>query len=246
MTLSITITSQDILTQVKLSYQIPDIIKEIIIRKVITSKLADAGIKIEAEELQKAADITRLTQKLKTPEDTFLWLDKYGLSLDNFEDIMYFKLSRHKLAEHLFAQQIEPYFFAHQLDYAGAIIYEVILDDEDLALELFYAISEEEITVFEVAKQYIEKIELQRKVGYRGFVKRQEMKPEISAAIFSATSPQLLKPIITAKGVHLILVEEIIQPQLTDQLRSQILADLFEKWLQQQIEETEVIKVLKD
>jgi hypothetical protein len=35
------------------------------------------------------------------------------------------------------------------------------------------------------------------------------------------------------------LVEEIIQPELDDKLRSQIMSDLFSEWLKQQTEQIE-------
>ena len=68
-------------------------------------------------------------------------------------------------------------------------------------------------------------------------MRRKELKPEISAAVFAATPPQVLKPIVTSSGVHLIFVEEIIQPELDNKLCYQILSDLFERWLKQQIEQ---------
>ena len=244
MSQAITITREDILHQVKLSCQIPEIIKGIVTRKIIASAADEAGIKVETEELQKAADAMRLTQQLGSPEETWAWLEQYSLSLDDFEELVYTNLIGNKLAQHLFADQVEPCFFSHQLDYAGAVIYEVVLDDEDLAIELFYAIQEGEISFPEIAQQYIQDTKLRLQGGYRGLVKRQEMKPEISAAVFAATPPQLLKPIITSKGVHLILVEEIIQPQLDEKLRSQILGDLFDRWLKQKVEEVEVVKHL--
>ena len=43
-----------------------------------------------------------------------------------------------------------------------------------------------------------------------------------------------LKPIVTSKGVHLILVEEILQPELNDQLRFQIGSELFGEWVNNQ------------
>ena len=48
----------------------------------------------------------------------------------------------------MFADKIEPYFYENQLDYTAVVIYEVILDDEDLAMELFYAIQERRKQVF--------------------------------------------------------------------------------------------------
>ena len=154
MSQAIIITQEDILHQVKLSCQIPEIIKGIVTRKIIASAADEAEIKIETEELQNAADVMRLMKQLRSPEETWGWLEKYSLSLDDFEELVYTNLIGNKLAQHLFAEKVESYFFSHQLDYAGAVMYEVVVDDEDLALELFYAISEGEISFSEIARQY--------------------------------------------------------------------------------------------
>ncbi|WP_424100384.1 hypothetical protein [Moorena producens] len=55
----------------------------------------------------------------------------------------------------------------------------------------------------------------------------------------------MLKPIVTAQGVHLILVEEIVPGELDEQLRYQIMSDLFSGWLKQQIGKIEVVKNLE-
>jgi hypothetical protein len=238
----ITITNEDILAQVKLSCKIPELIEGIITRKVIANAAAEAGIKVETEELQKAADQIRLMNKLNSADDTWAWLEKHGLSLEEFEEIIYSTVICGKLAAHLFANKVEPYFFENQLDYAGVVMYEVVLDDEELAIELFYAIKEGEMSFYDVAHKYIQDKELGRKGGYRGMVRRKDLKPEISTNVFSATPPQLLKPIVASKGVHLILVEEIIQPRLEPMLRYQILEDLFSAWIKQQVEPVEVIR----
>ena len=236
----ITISAQDILQQVKLSCQIPSVVEQIVTRKVVMDAAAEAGIKVEAEELQKAADQIRLISKLKTADETWEWLNKNCLSLDDFEEMVYTNMMSGKLAQHLFGDKIEPWFVEHQLDYAGAVIYEVVLDDEDLAMELFYALQEREMSFFEIAHQYIQDTELRRKGGYRGIVSRKELKPEISAAVFAAKPPQVLKPIVTSSGVNLVFVEEIIQPQLDKTLAYKIGADLFSEWVKQQTEQVEL------
>jgi parvulin-like peptidyl-prolyl isomerase len=241
MSQAITISAQDILQQVKLSCQIPSIVEQIVTRKVVKDAAAEAGIQVEDEELQQAADQIRLISKLKTADETWEWLKKNCLSLDDFEEMVYTNVMSGKFAQHLFGDKIEPWFVEHQLDYAGAVIYEVVLDDEDLAMELFYALQEGEISFFEIAQQYIQDTELRRRGGYRGVVWRKEMKPEISAAVFAAKPPQILKPIVGAKGVYLIWVEEVIKPQLDDKLRYQIISDLFQGWVKHQIEEAEAV-----
>lgn len=241
---TITITNEDILSQVKLSCKIPEFVEGIVTRKVIANAAAEAGIKLETEELQKAADQMRLMNKLINADDTWAWLEKHSLCIDDYEEIVYSTVISGKLAAHLFADKVEPYFFENQLDYAGVVMYELVLDDEDLAIELFYAVKEGEMSFYDVAHKYIQDTELRRKGGYRGIVHRKDIKPEICATVFAAKPPQLLKPIVTSSGVHLILMEEIIQPKLDKMLRSKIILDLFAGWVKQQIEQVETLKNL--
>lgn len=231
---TVAISQEDILHQVKLSCQTPSLIQAIVNRKIIAAAASEAGITIETEELQKAADQFRILNKLQSSEATWAWLQKYILTVDDFEELVHMSFLANKLAQHLFANKVEPYFYEHQLDYTGVGMYEVILDNEDLAMELFYALVEGEISFSEVAHQYTQDRELRRCGGYRGTIGRKELKPEISAAVFASNPPQVLKPITTSKGIHLILVDEIIKPQLDDKLRVQIVASLFNKWLQEQ------------
>jgi parvulin-like peptidyl-prolyl isomerase len=229
---TLTISAETILHSVKLSCQIPDVVEAIATRKIIRDTAQQIGITIEREELQQAADSLRLAHRLIKAEDTWAWLQKHQLSHIN--------LLSAKLATHLFAAQVEPFFFEHRLDFAAAAVYEVILDDEDMALELSYALREGEISFQDIARQYIQEPELRRAGGYHGMQHRSDLRPEIAAAVFSAIPPQVLKPIATAKGVHLIWVEEIIHPQLDDTRRLKILGDLFSTWLKQQVEKMDI------
>jgi parvulin-like peptidyl-prolyl isomerase len=231
MSQSVAITAEDILKQVKLSLKTSELIEAIITRKMIANTAEEVGIKLEAEELQEMADKYRKMYKLLSEEDTWAWMKKNHLSLDDFEEFVYYQGLASKLAVHLFADKIEPYFYEHQLDYAGVVMYEVVLEDEDLAMELFYSIQEGEMSFYDVAHKYIEDKELRRKGGYRGILYRKDLKPEISAAVFAATPPEVLKPIVTSKGVHLILVEEIIERKLDNWLRNKIATDLFNEWV---------------
>lgn len=238
---TIKITSEDILHQLQLSHKLSTVIETIVHRKLIAAAAAEAGIKMETKELQEAADRFRLMYQLNSADETMAWLERNRLSVDDFEELIYVNLLNTKLANHLFADKIEPYFLERQLEYVGIVMYEVVLDDEDLAIELFYAIQEDEMSFYDVAHKYIQDTELRRKGGYRGIVHRKDLKPEISAAVFAANPPQFLKPIVTSKGVHLILVEEIIQPKLDSDIWGKIIGNLFAQWLEQQFEQVEVI-----
>jgi parvulin-like peptidyl-prolyl isomerase len=238
------ISNEDIIYHLKISCQIPSLLEAIATRKVITQTSQKVGITVETAELQQSADSLRLANRLIKAEETWEWLQKHYLSLDNFEEIAHLNILSTKLAHHLFADKVEPFFYAHQLNYSAAVTYEVILDDEDLALEIFYALQEGEISFPEIARQYIQNPEIRRAGGYQGIRKRSDFRPEIASLVFAANPPQILKPVITPKGAHIIIVEEIIEPELNEQMRVQILGDLFTNWLKDQVNKLKIVATL--
>jgi parvulin-like peptidyl-prolyl isomerase len=210
----LTIFSQDIVRQVKMSCQIPTLVNDILSRHIIEATAKRRGLEVSIEELQKSADDLRLKHNLLSRDITLTWLQRHSLSLDDFEEIAYAQVLSAKLAHDLFADRVDGFFADHYIDYTQAVIYELVLDDYNLAMELFYAIQEQELSFWEAVRQYCQDPMLRRTGGYRGSLKRSELKPELSAAVFAAQPPQTLKPLLIAKRTYLIFVEEIVQPQL--------------------------------
>jgi parvulin-like peptidyl-prolyl isomerase len=233
--MSTTISPEEIIRQIKISCYIPNILEAIVRERVINTTAEQLGIIVSEKELQEEGDNIRLTNKLVKAVDTWAWLEKHQLSLEDFEVLVRNRVITKKLAYHLFSGQVEKVFYENQVNFSTAITYEVLFNDRDIALEIFFAIQEGEITFTEIARQYIEEPELRRMGGYHGARYRTDFRPEVAPVVFAANPPEILKPINTAKGTYLIFVEEIIQPQLDESLRQQIINDLFNEWLQQNL-----------
>ena len=229
------ISDRDLIYEAKIAGKIPELIQGILRRKVIARQVQEAGINPTIAELQAAADKFRIVNQLESAEATQKWLQDRFLSVDDFEHMVTQNLISNKLAQHLFGDRVEQIFAQNLLDYSGAIIYEVILEDRNLAMEIFYSLQEGDLSFADVAHQYILVPELRRRGGYIGRVGRKQLRAEISAAVFAAKPPQLIEPIVTAVGVHLIQVEEIIEPQLDERLHQQILTEMFDRWLLEKI-----------
>ena len=240
MTEILTFSPQEMFNQLRLFAQIPDLTEKIVTREVVTRAAKKANIAVEPEELQQAVDSWRLSNQLDSIEATQSWLQQHYLSLEELGELISATVLSFKLAQHLFQDKIEPYFVDYRLDYMQASIYEIVLNDEGIAMELSYAISEGEISFFEAAYDYIQNTELSRRGGYKGAVYRKDLRPEISAAVFAANPPQILKPIVTSNGVHLIRVEELTQPQLDGTTRQKIISELFNAWLAQQVHQFKI------
>jgi parvulin-like peptidyl-prolyl isomerase len=234
---NIEISDRDLIYEAKLTGKIPTLVRGIIRRQIIGVQVQKAGIEPSPLELQQAADRFRLVNQLESAESTNKWLQEHHLSIDDFEELVTQDLLSNKLAHHLFANQVEQFFHQNLLDYSAATFYEIILEDRDLAMELFYSLQEGDLSFADVAQQYISDPEFSRRGGYVGTVGRKQLRPEISAAIFAAKPPQLVKPVITAVGVHLIQVAEIIEPKLDERIHHQILMEMFDRWLSEKIME---------
>jgi len=233
----ITINPQDILRQVKLSGKLPEMVRSSLVQKSIAQTITELDIQNTPEQLQQFADQFRLMNGLNTAKDTNSWLASNGFSALDFEALIQFQLNCFKLSERLFKNKIKDYYLQNQLDYRGVVLYEVILEDEDLAIELYLSIRGNETGFFEVAHRYNSQEELRRQGGYQGILYRKDLAAEISAPVFSCQAPCLLKPIVTAKATHLIYVEEFIEPELNENTEMAIAGELFNQWLSGMIEQ---------
>ena len=212
----------DIIQKLKRSCEIPNILEAIASEQIIRETAEKAGIEVTEAELQEQGDKFRLEQKLATAKETWDWLDKHHLSVQDFEKLVYNSLISQRLANHLFAPKVEKFFYENRLKYEAAVTYQVTFEDRDLALELFYALEEGEITFPEIARTYIQEPELRRAYGYQGVQYRKDFRPEIAAVVFASSPPGIIKPVTTPKLVHLIWVEEVIKSELNDELREKI------------------------
>ncbi|PSB09136.1 peptidylprolyl isomerase [Pleurocapsa sp. CCALA 161] len=233
----IAISPEEIIQQIKFSRLMPEVTKEIASRKIISDTATAENVVLSELEIQQAADSFRLQNNLFSTQATLNWLEKYSLSIEEFEQLIYYNCLCLKLAQHLYGDRVEAYFYEHQLDYTEAIIHEIVLADFDLGMELFYGIQEQEFSFWDVAHQYIQEPELRYSGGYRGCLKRSQLKPEISMAVFAANPPQVLKPIVVNKQTYLIFVSQITQPKLDSKMRYLIASDLFNQWLQEQVKQ---------
>jgi parvulin-like peptidyl-prolyl isomerase len=235
MSIDTNITTEDILEQLKISRKIPEVIEQIFTRRIVKAEAEKLGIKVEIPELQEAADLFRAKNRLISARITEKWLEINQLSLDEFETIIHLELLSDKLKQVVLTDKVEQYFYQHQLDFDRVAISEVVLTNKELATELYYAIREGEIGFQEVASKYITDPELKRKGGYLGQIKRKDLNTGLRSVFSVTTYPQIVKPIATAQGFHLIWLEEKIGATLDPDIYQEIQSQLFTEFLRDKI-----------
>lgn len=231
MTINTKVTDLDMLEQIKLSGKISELTEQIMVKRIIQDEAEKAEIRLEVSELQAAADDFRARNGLTSAQSTQMWLSMNQLSLDEFENIIRWELLGHKLQEVVLADQVEKYFYQHQLEFDRVALSEVILEDKELAMELYYAVREGELKFQDIASQYIQDVDLRRKGGYLGEKRRKDLNPEMFAVFSVANPPQIIKPIASAHGFRLLWVEEIIKAELNEKIYQEIKDQLFVEYL---------------
>jgi parvulin-like peptidyl-prolyl isomerase len=244
MSQSITLTFNDIFQQAKYTFQMPTLVRQAIEHQIIRHAAEQAGLVIATAELQATADALRLTHQLRSARDTLNWLEQHHLTIDDFEDLAYTQLLRHKVADHFCTPKIAAHFADHQLDYAQAVIYQVTIAEAPLAMELFYSLQAQEQDFLAIVHRYLPDTAPRMRGDYRRVVRRRDLDPDRSAAVFAATPPTVLRPIATRDGHQLIYVAHHQIARLDPDLESHIRQDLFQTWLRQQAREWEVVSTI--
>jgi len=221
----------EIVSFLKKSLQFKEVCQAILTQRIIDRAAQTRDLIISPEEIQAEADRARRDLRLERSSDTISWLDDQQITVEDWEAGIYDRLLTHKLVEVLFGQQVEGFFAENRLDFEQVLLYQIVVPYEQLAREVFYQIEEREVSFYEAAHIYDVDSARRARCGYEGTLYRGNLKPEIAAVVFGAAPGEVVHPVQTEQGFHLLLVEEFISAQLTSEVRDDILKTMFREWL---------------
>ncbi|CAD0231228.1 Peptidylprolyl isomerase [Planktothrix agardhii] len=222
---------EEIIGFLKRNLEFKEVHQKILSQKVINQVAEERSIIVTAEEIQNQANQQRHEKRLEKAADTLAWLADQMITSDDWEAGIRERLLAEKLAESLFSKDVEKYFIQNSLNFEQVSLYQIIVPYERLARELFYQIEEEEISFYHAAHLYDIDPKRREQCGYEGKLYRWGLKADFAAIVFGSNPGEILSPVKTDQGYHLILVEEFIQAELTPERYQEILQKLFKDWL---------------
>lgn len=225
------ISPDEVISFLKKTLQYQEARLGVLQQSVVNRAAAARGIEVNPQEIQVEADLQRRERRLEKAADTFAWLSEQQITPEEWEAGIRDRLLVEKLKRELFGHDVESYFVQNRLDFDQVVLYQIVVPYEQLANELFYQIEESEISFFEAAHLYDLNATRRQQCGYEGTLYRWSLRPEIAAVVFAATPGQIIHPIQTEQGFHLLRVEEFIVAQLTPETEQEILQRLFQDWL---------------
>lgn len=225
------IDSDEVISTLKKSLQLKEICRSISHQKIVNRAIADRGITVTPEEIQIEADRMRYANRLFRAGDTLAWLSDQLVSAEDWEAGIHDRLGMNKLAQVLFSKEVDRFFAENQSDFDQVLLYRIVVPYMQLAQEIAYQIQEEEISFYEAAHLYDMDDTRRHQCGYEGKLYRWNLKPDVSAIVFSAAPEQVIPPIMIDQAAHLFWVEEFIPAELTPERHQEILDRMFHEWL---------------
>ncbi len=221
----------EILSFLRKSIRFKETYQAVLYQKVIAQAAQSRGLTVTPEEIQAEANRLRREKRLEKATDTLAWLADQMMTADDWEAGIRDRLLAKKLAECLFAKEVEKFFAQNRLDFDQILLYQIILPAQKIAQELFYQIEEREISFYEAAHIYDVDERRRHQCGCEGKLYRWNLKPDIAAVVFSTQLKEVVGPLKTERGYHLLMVEEFIPAELTPERYQDILDRMFREWL---------------
>jgi parvulin-like peptidyl-prolyl isomerase len=229
---NIAIESETIVDFLKQEMLLKEICQKILTQQIIEQTAQIKNIKVTPEEIQAEADKIRYQMRLEKVSDTLSWLREKMVSVDEWEEKIRIRLLSQKLAKHLFDKEVNKHFGQNKFDFDQLVLYQIVVPNETFAQEILYQIQEEEVSFYQAAHFYDIDEQRRYRCGYEGKIDRRNLTPNIAAVLFEVELGEIIGPLKTEQGYHLLMLKEFIQAELTPSRYQEILDRLFKEWLE--------------
>jgi hypothetical protein len=190
------------------------------------------GITVSDEEWQARGDAFREEHKLWGTTETFAWLDKQRISVDEWSEGIKIMLLEKKLKEHLFGGAVDAAYLNNRNNYRRVALSQILVSDLATAWKIIQTLREGHACFSALALEHSKGKQSQENGGFVGIRFLGELVQEIVEAITDAKEGEIIGPVQTKLGYHVLRVEKWFPSQLNQEAREQILNAMFQVWLQ--------------
>lgn len=223
-----TITSSEIIPLL-VGYQLlPQLLREAIVDQAI------ANITCTSEETAIAIKQFFQQHQINSEQALQAWTEYYNIDINKIQELATRQLRIAKFKQATWTGQLESHFlnYKSKLD---KVIYSLIRTKDSLvAQELYFRLQAGEQTFPELAREYSQGPESQTG-GIQGPVELSVPHPALAKMLSVAQVGQLLPPTRIGEWMVIVRLEKFIPAVLDESIRQQLLNNLFETWINEQV-----------
>ncbi|MEO1620122.1 MAG: parvulin peptidyl-prolyl isomerase [Cyanobacteria bacterium J06632_3] len=188
---------------------------------------------VTTADLGQAIIDFRLQNQLGEQASFYSWLQTQGLEYATFEQQIIIRLKLQKLKEKIAAEQIDDYFADHQSSFEQVDLQYILAADLELAEQIKTDIEQGQ-SFEEIARNH--PLGDGKVIVKRDVLRRQQLRAEIREGLVDVPIQTLVGPLAMGTRWCLCRVEQELPAQLDEAMRQTLSEQLFETWLQQQLQ----------
>lgn len=227
-------TNEDVIAYLRRSHKIAEIATLAERDSLILGICKQLGITVSDEELQAAGDTFRQEHKLLGASETLAWLSQQRITVEDWSQGIRVGLLTNKLKEQLFGDAVDAHYMSNRNDYKRVALSQILVRDLLDAQKVAYALREENTSFCALALKHSQGKQSKENGGFVGVRFLAELMPKIAQAISEAKEGEVIGPIQTKLGYHILKIEEWFSTELNESVREQVLDSLFQPWLRDQ------------
>ncbi|MFN0055519.1 MAG: peptidylprolyl isomerase [Planctomycetales bacterium] len=214
---------------------------------IVQRRARTLGLEVSDADVQAEVNSLRKQLKLFKAAQTQEWLKEHHLTLDDLAESAEWSLLKSRLKERVVTRdQVELYFSEHRRSFDRVQCAHILVEDEGVAEELKVQLVEDGADFSTLAARFSTDEKSRHSGGDLGEVVRTALAPAVESAVFSARAGEVVGPVKTDMGYHLVKVERLMLGALTDALRGSISEHLFTQWLEGEFSGNRVAITLYD
>ncbi|MBE9009694.1 peptidylprolyl isomerase [Pseudanabaenaceae cyanobacterium LEGE 13415] len=200
---------------------------------VVRSICDQLGITVSDEEWQAAGDEFRMKHQLLSPAATIEWLDQQRISVEAWSEGIKVELLTRKLKDQLFGAMVDSSYFGDRDRHRRVALSQILVVDLATALSLVRQLRDEKASFCALALEYSKGKQSQLNGGFVGVRLFAELTPEIVEAIGSAEEDEIIGPVQSKLGYHILKIEKWYPIELNESMRNQLIDVFFQAWMQE-------------
>ena len=228
-------TNEDVIAYLRRSHKIAEVAALAECDALVLNICEQLGLTISDEELQAAGDAFRLEHKLLGASETLAWLQKQRITVEDWTQGIRVALLTNKLKEHLFGDTVDAHYLSNRNDYKRVALSQILVGDLIEARKVTYVIREENASFCALALEHSKGKQSKENGGFVGVRFLSELMPEIAQGISEAKEGEVIEPIQTKLGYHILKIEKWFPTELSESVREEILESLFQAWLRERV-----------
>jgi peptidylprolyl isomerase len=223
----------------KLTGQFESLVEQFVRERLTVRAAKKHGVRIAPEEVQERADRYRRIKGLHRAADTNRYLDRLGVSLDEFEAFVTDDLYQEKMMEQVCSRRaVEQYFAGHAPRFDAIEVSHIVLDAEGAAREMIAVLRDDPACFAEMARSHSVAATRERG-GVIGRLLRGSLKTDVEAKVFNAAVGDVLGPFASPdRSFFEIFMVTAKHPAVLDEdTAAEIRRLLREEWLRARAQE---------